>query len=460
MTEKNNEFTRTWEATPSSYKSPLLAKFENEGRITMDQMRREVPLYQAGQKAAAELKSGVKLTAKRRRELEADVRAGNGSKDRLVAAGIPLIKSLTQKEFRRRQAWQSSVTFEDLFQDAMIGYLRGLMSYDPTGDYKSPTNYLGQWIITEMRRSSEPMDNDFEVSHEASERFRRIRALRSRLTGELGRTPTPEEIVEASKETIIGTGVLMGKASRRGQPKALTVEQVQEERDFSQRVGYTSRIVLGSDDDGSIEPGTVLADHAQPVLGAPVVDGAVATVERSVSEGLGAILRATMDALGMSVTHQDVIARRFGLAPYQDEQTVREIARAMSLTSTQVNLVVEAFQSEMSTPGGAFHKVCAAMDEDELADYGLGWVMGALGAYKAPKRTRPVNPTLVQALKKKSNTPPPPQGVLSDGAYGQYLCPFHQRAFIARYKTSRDIPKVHACPSCGRDSQLIRKATA
>lgn len=444
-----------------AYKSPLLEKFDTEGRITMEQMRREVPPYQEGRAAFLELKdSNKKFTAKQRRDLEAKVIAGDASKERLTKAGIALVKSLAQKEYKRRQSWQSSVTFEDLFQDAMIGYLRGLLSYDPTGDYKSPTNYLGQWIITEMRRSSEPMDNDFEVSHEASERFRRIRAVRSRLAGELGRTPTSEEIVTASAEPVVGSGNLMGRVGRGGKPKPLTLEQVEEERSFSQRVGYTSRIAPANEDDGSIEPGTVLADYAQPVLGTAIVDGSIIVVEQSVSEGLSTVILLTMDSLGMSPEHQEIVSRRFGLAPFTDEQSVREIAREMNMTSTAVSNVVEAFQHEMNKPHGQFHKVCAALDQEVLNDYGLGWVPAALGEYDYLRADNDVHEHLVAPVKRKSSSPAPPKGVLSTGFYGQFLCDYHDRTFTARYRSKGDIPKTHPCPSCRRPSRLIRTAAA
>jgi DNA-directed RNA polymerase sigma subunit (sigma70/sigma32) len=441
-----------------SYKSPLLAKFENEGRITMAQMRSEVPPYQAGRAATLELRESAIIGVRRRRALEEIISKGEQAKERLLRAGIPLIKSFALKEYKRRQAWQSSISFEDLFQDATVGYLRGLLSYNPTGDYKSPTNYIGQWIITEMRRSSEPLDNDFEVSHESSERFRRIRAIRSRLASELSRTPTAEEIVIASNDPITGPGALMGKASRRGQPKPLTLDQVEEERACSMRVGYTSRIAPANDEEGTLESGTVLADYAQPVLGNSLVDGATALVEQSVSDGLCTVILLTMDALGMSAVHQEIVSRRFGLAPYLEEETPREIAKNMNITSTVASKTVSAFQHEMYQPNGQFHRVCAALGPDTRDDFSLSWVMKTFGEFNPHAEAPEVHAYLKEEIKRKSAAPPPPRNPLASGSYGQFHCDYHDRSFTARYRVGTEVPKEHSCPSCHRPSRLIRTA--
>jgi hypothetical protein len=149
------------------------------------------------------------------------------------------------------------------------------------------------------------------------------------------------------------------------------------------------------------------------------------------------------------------------LSPFEDEQTVREIAATMGYTVNAVSAMLEAFNTEMNRPGGEFHRVCAAMDAEDLNDLGLGWVMGALGSYREPSRrsTTASRKVLTGPMKKRSALPPPPGGAVRDSSVlAQFLCEFHQRAFVARYLTKAVIPKAHPCPSCGRESRLIRTA--
>src|SRR6185503_15245544 len=118
----------------------------------------------------------------------------------------------------------------------------GLNAYNPDGGQKSPTNYIGQWILTEMRRNVERLDNDFGVSFDAAERFRKIRAVRNRLRKELGREPLDQEIIVASSDAP-GThsDTKFGPVGRALTPgKALTGKQLDEEREMRFRVGLTA----------------------------------------------------------------------------------------------------------------------------------------------------------------------------------------------------------------------------
>lgn len=421
----------------------------------MELLRRYLPAYQQAHAARQELAAGEKLTAAARRRLEAAVAAGEPAKEALLAMGVPLVKSLVDKEFRRRAAWQSQVTFEDLFQDGILGYLRALLSYDASRDYKSPTNYLGQWIITEMRRSAETMDNDFEVAGETADRFRRIRAVRSRLAGELGREPTDEEIVAGSAEVDPTRRSTMGRVARGGAPTPVTLAQVAEEREARHRVGYTHRIVSAMDDTG--HHATVSVDRAVPVTGETPFDGPVTLVEQSVQDGLTVLLDAAMDLLGMPMLQKDIIRRRFGLSPHQVEQSARDAARAVGVTVAVVNDVVAAFQAHMATPGGAFHRVCSALSGEELIDHSLGWVITVLGPYSsAPKTPTPPDAILVSPLPRRSAAAALPAGSLNtEGVFAQFACPFHGRTFVGVYRYLRDVPDTRACPSCQRPSPVV-----
>lgn len=440
----------------SVYRSPLLRRFDNDGRITMEQMRAEVPIYQRGHQARLRLQEDPAPTGAERVALLDAVRAGEQCKERLLAAGIPLVKSLAVKEYNRRQGWATQVTFEDLFQDALLGYFRALLSYKVDGDYKSPTNFIGQWIITEMRRSAETLDNDFEVSHESSERFRRIRAIRSRLSGELGRPPTDEEIMAASLEATAGHRT-MGRVGRSG-PKPLTAEQIEEERLYRHRVGVTHRIVP-TYESGESDAYAVSADWAQPVLGSQSAAMEDSQDDRDTSVGLSKVFTLAMDAIGMPDLQRQIVWRRFGLSPFTLEEDVKDIARALSVSQQTVNDVLDAFRAEMGMPGGAFHQVCATLPADVIQDAGLGWVLDTLGEFTLRLKKAAPNPaaTLTGPLRRKPNVSDddlPTARLLKPGTYAKFVCRFHGRAFVLRYRDETKVPPEAACASCGRPSPL------
>lgn len=448
-------------AAAGTYRSPLMSRMAGSGELTLDLLRREVPVFQAGRNAAQVLAGPDAPTDMvGRQALVRQVRAGEAAQERLVLAAIPLIKHLAAKEHARRQRWQSQITFEDLFQEGVGGLLRGLMAYNPEGGQKSPTNYLGQWIMIEMRRNVEAVDNDFGVAFDAAERMRKIRALRSRLSAELGREPTDEEIIEASGDSAYAGGRKIGRVNKPDGPrKRLTQAQLDEERALRSRVGATGRMFASGAGD---EPEVPLVDFARPITGEGLFDASDPVVAQGAAAGLARLINQTLDAMALPATQREVVARRYGLPPHAKEESGRDISRAMNLHRDKVSKVIEAFAAEMTRPGGAFHAACATLDVDELADLGLGWVTGTLGEYAAvpqSQRAAPLPEVLSVPLADRAGTIPPPSAGPGSGRGGvraQFACPYHQYGFVGVYPDRESVPRSRACPSCGRDSRLLR----
>ena len=446
-------------AATYAYRSPLLSRVPTSGPITMDQLRADVPLYQAGHEAKAALEDPeLRHTAKQRAALEEAVRVGRDAQERLTIAGIPLVKSLAMREHRRRQGWKSQYSFEDLFQSAMTGYLRGLLKYDVSRDYKSPTNYVGQWAITAMRRDSEPMDNDFEIAHETVETYRRIRALRGRLTVELGRPPTDEEMIDASTEAVPG-GLHMGRVSRQGRHAALSQEILDQERMYQHRVGITGRQENDDTDNEESDAQKSSFEAATPIAGAhlPTPDD---VIDEHTRTGTARLLTATMDALNMGVDQREIIARRFALEPFTAEHSYRDCGKAMNVNMNAVQLVVETFQAQMSQPQGVFHYQLSLVDRDDVVEMGMAWALDLLGDFVGPV-VYPTNPAvLTEPLPRKKSAPLPPRAAMAEGIQAVYECTFHKTMFIAWYVEMAHVPQTRACPRCGNAStfQQVRES--
>jgi RNA polymerase sigma factor (sigma-70 family) len=376
------------EPSNGGYRSPLMSRLSGSGRLTLDLLRREVPAFQAGREATERL-AASDVPAEDRPHLMRVRSEGEAAKERLLFAAIPLIKHLAQKEHVRRQNWQSQVTFDDLFQEGTIGLYQGLAKYDVNGAQTSPTNYLGQWVLTTMRRNAEAIDNDFGVAFDAAERYRRIRALRSRLQNELGRDPLDAEMIKAWEDPAYVGGRKIGRVKKTAPKpgKGLTEAQLAEEREMRSRVGHTARLAMS----GTTEPDGPLVEYARPIGDQPALgDAADIIAERGAREGLARILGQTLDEMGLPALQREVIARRWGLPPHPSEQSARDISRALDLHRERVGRVIEGFTSEMSRPGGAFHRVCSALSDDELADLRLDWVLNT------PTFRRPSDPSHLQ----------------------------------------------------------------
>jgi DNA-directed RNA polymerase sigma subunit (sigma70/sigma32) len=433
------------------YVSPL-SETLTTARLTLDILSDKTPIMRAGLAARETLaRNSSMLTGDETRKLRWLVRAGDDATEELVTLGMPLVRMLTKKEHRRRSAWSSSILFDDLLQEGLIGLLRGLRAYTP-GSSSSPTHYLGQWIVVEMHRGAERMDNDFTVPYEVAVRARRIRAITARLKTEFNREPTSDEIVAASLDLDMtqGRGPKLGRKQPRTTAKGVTLADVAAERADRGRIGLTGRVTRVDDETAEeYENRTASSIHG-------VAEDPIGEVDSKTTQpALQSLLERTMTLLRMPTEQQDIIARTFGLPPYTDVETDMEIGRALNVSSRQVAAVVQEFRKEMSTPHGPFHAVCALETEETLADLGLSWVMTVLGRYDSKRAPRPKGMTVLQSRLQSKNrktstkVPPAIAAVNPNAAIGTFLCQFHGWVFSALYRDAQSVPKEKPCPRCG-----------
>ena len=438
------------------YRSPLMQRMAS-GKLTLELLRAEVPLLHAGRDAEEALRT-VEHTREQRVALLRVKSAGEAAKERLMLAGVPLVKHLAQREYQRRQNWNTKNTFDDLFQEGMFGLLLGLNKYNPAGAQTSPTNYLGQWVLTTMKRNAEGLDNDFGVPYDAAERFRRIRALRSRLAGELGREPTDAEMVKAWDDPVYVGGRKIGRVQKAPTKpgKGLTLAQLAEERQMRTRVGGMRNLATP----GSPDPDGPVQDLARPLIEETHTgDASEPVVERGIQQGLARLLAATLDEMRLPDVQREIVARRWGLPPHGCEESARDISRRMGLHRERVGKVIEAFGQEMARPGGAFHKICSALSGGELADLRLDWVVTSLGSYahvSAADRAARLPEALTAAMTVRGVPVPPTSATANMQVTAQFVCDYHGADFVGVYLRRDDVPAHRSCPRCGRPSRLAR----
>lgn len=454
-----------------SYTSPLLAKMQGT-RLTVEMLQTNVPLVQAAAEAEARLaKSGNRMSEDTKRKLNRTILDGDRAKETLFIAALPLIRSVAAREWQRRQQWGSHVTLEDLTQEAIIGFLKGISGFKVDAIGRSATNYLGQWMLVETRRAAEVLDHDLQVGHDAGERFRRIRALRNRLANEYDREPTDAEIVAASKDpNYVTRPGLVGRAPKEGEErqggKGVTLAQVAEERAMRTRVGHAAR--FGDDSDADDTPARVgvidLARDEVYAVGISEDDTSDQPGSQLLSEesrrAVSAILTASMDAMRMPPLQREIIERRFGIPPYP-ESSAREIARVVGIQRDKVSKIIAAFQQEMTRKGGAFHSIVIRIDPADLHDLGLGWTLASLGPFPEKQRRAAPLPAVLTAEISTSPPPPPTSGTThAQGWLAWFLCDYHDRTFSGLYQTRQAVPRTRPCPSCNRPSERIKVAPA
>lgn len=441
-----------------SYVSPLLARTQEQETLTLAVLAREVPLVHEGTAAQAKIDAGVDDITEFR-ALRRTVTRGERAKEKLILIAMPLIRSLAHKEFRRRQAWSSRVTLEDIISEGIGGFLRGINAYNPQGDHKSPTNYLGQWIVTDMRRNVEALEHDFSVPYEAMERQRKIRAIRSRLASELGHEPTDEEIIEAAN-TPGGYGDnMLGRADKKSKPatatprrRLITQKHLDEEREMARRTGALTPMELGSEDSEAFSA-TDLHSARSITDEQGQQHESIASIEQAESrQALAQLIEDAFSLIGIGEPQRDIIRRKYGLSPYEEEQTLKVIALSTSVPKHKITKIVNLFTREMTTPHGAFHELVSRMDEDHVDAIGMGWITSTLGEFDPTvPRKRPHN-DLVNGHSLDDRVDVVQPTVIGDshrsGVTATFECPFGDPDVRRVYPNEERTPATIKCPRC------------
>lgn len=111
------------------------------------------------------------------------------ARDRLVSENMGLVWSIVRR-FERR-----GYEMEDLFQIGSIGLIKAIDKFDLSFDVKFST-YAVPMITGEIKRFLRD-DGMIKVSRSIKETAMRARCMRERLSDELGREPTMEELAKA-----------------------------------------------------------------------------------------------------------------------------------------------------------------------------------------------------------------------------------------------------------------------
>lgn len=150
--------------------------------------RIEAGVYAAGLLRAAETDKR-KLTAARRRDLEAVAHDGQLAKDHMLRANLRLVVSVARKMSGR------GLPFLDIIQEGNLGLIRAVEKFDYAKGFKFST-YATWWIKQAIHRGLAEQSRTVRLPVHVSESVSKIRRIDRDLQRLLGRDPTVEEIAE------------------------------------------------------------------------------------------------------------------------------------------------------------------------------------------------------------------------------------------------------------------------
>lgn len=375
--------------------SSPISQRTNAEPLTLELLKLHVPVVREGQEAIAALKDEKDRTRAETNALLMQKRRGSQSQEILIISALPLIKKIASTEFQRRRAWNSRVSYDDVLQEAIAGFIRGLLSYKENANHVSPTNYLSQWITTSIRRRIENLEHDFAIPYEVVERARRIRAVRSRLSSELSRNPSDEEVLDALNEQGSYGGYKWSKATNplaetpaKAADKKFTQSHLDEAKDLAARsYALQTHDTPTVDNEESYEKASTPLTQDDNDLN-PVEEG---DLSRSRQE----FFQKAFLAMKIGSKQKDIILRYFGMAPYGEPQTQKEIIKNTALPSRFIKSVITSFSIYMPTQGGVFHQLVLVTEPDIIEAMDMGWLIPRLGEWPKGKKTPEAPPTIL-----------------------------------------------------------------
>jgi RNA polymerase primary sigma factor len=123
-------------------------------------------------------------------QLEAIVRDGQAAREHLVQANSRLVISVAKKYIGR------GVPFLDLIQEGNIGLIRAANKFNYKLGHKFST-YATWWIRQAVTRAIADQSRTIRIPVHMGDQINKLLRASHRLTQELGRQPTPEELAQA-----------------------------------------------------------------------------------------------------------------------------------------------------------------------------------------------------------------------------------------------------------------------
>jgi RNA polymerase primary sigma factor len=242
-----------------------------------------------------EINETALLSAADERELAGQIADGDvRARDRMVRANLRLVVNIA------RGYTGKGLSLQDLIEEGNLGLLRAVEGFDPAVGTRFST-YASYWIKQSIKRALINSAKTIRIPAYMVELLSKWRRASARLTEELGRTPTPEEIAR-----VLG----LQKKKLPIIKKAIRIYNSTPQTDQSETGWSLGEIVM---DERLKTPEDELVEH---------------DVLKSVREML-----TTMDP-----REATVLKMRFGLEEHEPH-TLKEIGESLGLTRERVRQI-------------------------------------------------------------------------------------------------------------------------
>jgi RNA polymerase primary sigma factor len=264
---------------------PVRMYLKEIGRVDLLNGKQELKIakeVKAGMNALVELNellaSKSKISEEKRRELDIIIGTGDVAKNHLVEANLRLVVSIAKKHVGK------GLQFLDLIQEGNIGLMKAVYKFDHTKGFKFST-YATWWIRQAITRAIADQARIIRIPVHMVEQINKVVRQQRKLTQELRREPTAQELADSLEISIEKIKVIkkisqdpVSLESPVGEEEDSTLGDFIPDNDALNPIEYTTREMLKVELDKVLE---TLTDREEKVLRMRfgLLDGKTRTLE-------------------------------------------------------------------------------------------------------------------------------------------------------------------------------------